>query len=430
MLRRNDGSSVIGGRSRATQRISSALAITALILGVSPARSQVWGDDKTPSPSAMAPPEPAMMDAKHSAPQFFLDEMNGALVLRPAAALRHPPGVDGILVESFLLLAVGLGTEMLSDPGAQGPATFILGRIEYMLVERRIDPETDAFVKDKLKLTGSDIDWVSCGLKMERIRDSAGKELHRMRCRGATIRTFEPFDWLALVRRLDGAPIAANEGGRVYYKIEAARKSLGYDLVLLMVDDRTAWFESEDTVKKYLRRRDPAPPKFPAGPEWDRAGKGLFAISFDNHDGSLAKGFDPASPDDALSLSQIKDVERLILSVNDAAETILEARLDCRTGESAAAISLRAVLLAKLAKMYFGGGSALHDGVEGEDSFRLAMRALAANLRVERTERAVILRTKGLELLFALSDPSKAGMKRLIDPQNQAPKAESKTKKP
>ncbi len=270
---------------------------------------------------------------------------------------------------------------------------------------------------------------MTCCLSFGRHQNPKGGELHALELGGGVaVRTVEPFDWLAFARQCGFQATAVQEAGRAYYKLEGPLKQFfGPHPCLYLADDRTAWVDDEEHIKRYLNRQNPAAPAFLTGPEWERACQGLLAVALDNHDGSFAKGYDLGRPDDAVVLALFKDVERVVLSADDTDEMSLRLTGTCRPGDSSGA-------LARSIELYVRMGLALLDQTlstdhkaDSHDPIIRMTRSLLANIRVEHSDRSVSVKTQGFGRLADLASMIEAEMKCEKKAGNPQAKAAKKT---
>ena len=386
MLRNTDGMKSSASRSHRAWRVLVAVGLTTLTLAVATIRTPARGEDHAPATKALA----------SSAPRFFCDDLSGAVVIRPAAALKHP-GVDPL----------------------------------SRLLDQSVDAFTDALhlsKKSTLRLDPKNIDWATCSLSFGRGSNPKGKALHTMQFGGLTIRTVRPFDWLAFARQCGFETTAANAAGRVYYRIAGPLKGiLGKSPCLYLADDQTVWFEEESRLKAYLSRVNHSAPTFLTRPEWERACQGLVAVALDNHDGSFTKGYDLGRPDDAVVLAIFKDVDRVTLAVDDADQMGLRVSADCHPGDASAGLARSIETYVKMCLALIDQPVPTDHEEDSHDPIIRMTKSLLSNVRVEHTDRSVTVKTQGFGRLSDLASMVEAEMKCKKKAGNQQAKAASKT---
>lgn len=377
----------IEGRSGAVWGVLGVLALSAVLTAAA------RGDDKGLSPAA--------------APCFLHTEMKGAIVIRPAAAVRH---------RWVNRLAPLLSGAMGGDLGE---------------LQRRY--KIHRFNKGQIYLECKDIEWVACCLSVSSRTGPENRRLGKMFLDFPVIRTVAPFDWLTYLREYGVEPTAVNESGRVYYKLKAPAKSkwwpekkgpfslYGFEsgACLYLVDDRTAWFALEEHIRKYLSLKNPTLPAFLRGPEWVQASKGVLAVAFDNHEGSFLSRFDPRDPNDAVVLSILKDVERVTIAAADADELFLKVSADCRPGDASAGISRVIDVFAKMWLARIEDEIANDPKLAASDPTISMAKGILSNLRIVHTDQSVKVAVRLADL-----DPHLGGK-----PKDQQANAVSKTVK-
>jgi hypothetical protein len=82
---------------------------------------------------------------------------------------------------------------------------------------------------------------------------------------------------------------------------------MGKDGYIYVADDRAL-----------INGKAPKRPGYLSGPDWERASHGLFAITINNRDGSLAKIYDLGRTDNSVVLFLFNGVGHWIYSMDDA----------------------------------------------------------------------------------------------------------------
>lgn len=316
-----------------------------------------------------------------SAPCFLEDGVKGAIVVRPAAALRRS-------------WVVGLSTWISAALGD-----------DLAGFQRRL--KADPFKKGRIEIACKDVDWVSCRLDAYQRRDDKGEQHRRITASSPVVRMVAPFDWPAYLCQFGFGLTELKESGGAYYRItvpsETNRRfakipffSKGFPAsCVYVIDDRTIWWCSEESIKGFLARKALRTPKFPTGPEWDRASAGLVAVAIDCGGGSFLKGFDDRNPGDAVALSFFKGVERMTLSLADADEMSWKLSADCRPGDASAGLSrildvVSKYMLAELDSDLADGPVAAQDDPLRESAEKM-VKELLGHVRIEHTDHAVVL---------------------------------------
>ncbi len=384
MLTHSNTPGSIEGRSGA---VWGLLALSAVL--TAPAR----GDDKGLSPAA--------------APCFFQTEMKGAIVIRPAAAVRH---------RWVNRLAAPLSEVMGGDLGE---------------LQRRC--KIHRFNKGQIYLECKDIEWLACRIAVSSRTGPGNRRFGNIHLDFPVVRTLAPFDWLTYLRQSGVEPTAVNLAGRVYYKLKAPAQSKwwperkspfsvhGFDsgACLYLADDRTAWFALEEHIKQYLSLKNPTLPAFLSGPEWVQASKGVLAVAFDNHEGSFLGRLDPRNPDDAVVLSILRDVERVTIAAADADELFLTVSADCRPGDASAGISRMIDVYAKILLARIEDELANDPRLAASDPTLSMAKGVLSSLRIVHTDQSVKIAGRFVDL-----DSHLGGR-----PKDQQAKADSKTLK-
>ena len=271
---------------------------------------------------------------------YVIEGMDGAAVIRPAAAFRHK-GLDPLL--ALVECGTGKGLPMLAK-------------------QLKVDTSQQGFLKFRLQ----DIEWVTVGVGFDRSiprnpankqrppTDAENKPMHRIAFGDPVVRMVAPFDWLAFLRqwRFDCEEVRVK--GRAYYKITGEIRRIwgGSSPCFFLPDDRTIVFAEEDAIRKIVSDNDPAPPTYLSGKAWERASRGLVAYAIKNRDDSFTKHYDLGRPDDAVVLSLFKGVDWWVFGVDDADPIVLHADATCRDRDASEAISRSLDSLIKLGRQY------------------------------------------------------------------------------
>jgi hypothetical protein len=133
----------------------------------------------------------------------------------------------------------------------------------------------------KCPLSIEQVEQVSAAVRFGRTVHE-GKELGTFMLHCTTIRTIDPFDWLAYLRTLWPTAIELHEGTRVFYKVKCPW--LGPNPCFYIADNRTLVGDEEEAIRLLLRRDKPAAPGFVLGADWKKVEHDLIAIAIDNHD--------------------------------------------------------------------------------------------------------------------------------------------------
>ncbi len=368
------------------RRLLTACGLLGLTIGVATIRGPARGAEDAPPATVPAPakagtPAPHAVEAPFE--PFYVSDtmngvftMNGVLAFRPAAAFRRTGmGRLAPLCDEALIMC-------LSELSAAC-------KVDMSRPVRRT-------------LRSQDIEWVISGVGLGRSKqkDDEGRPLHTMVFTGLTVRTVAPFDWLAFLRQWNFDFEEVREGGRVYYKVAGPlRPGLGLNPCVYLPDDRTAVFDEEAEIQKFVRRDFPAPPAYLRGPDWERVSRGLLAVAMNNQDGAFAKTYDLGRPDDAAILSLFKGVDRWVLGVDDADAIVLHADAACDGRDASEAIGRAIDSLRKLGLAAIDRAPLVTpDGVDHGGNIRM-VKALLTNLRVEPTDRSVDVRAEGFGTL-------------------------------
>jgi beta-lactamase regulating signal transducer with metallopeptidase domain len=384
MLRDQSQSKALNRTWSSAHRLLAAFALIGLTIGVAMLRGPARGAEDGPSPSAK--PVVAKTEAREPSEAFVapyvLEGMDGAAVIRPAAAFRQK-GLDPLLA----LFRAELDHDL--------PA---------LAKQLKVDTSRPGFLKLRLQ----DIEWATAGVGFDRSipkstvdkqrppADAENKPLHRFSLGGPVVRMVAPFDWLAFLRQWRFECQEVRVKGRAYYKITGEIKRIwgGTSPCFFLPDDRTIVFAEEDPIRKIAGGDDPAPPAYLRGKEWERASRGLVAIAIKNHDDSFTKHYDLGRPDDAVVLSLFKGVDWWVIGVDDADPIVLHADASCRNRDASEAITRSLDSLIKLGRRYSEHNAPkLPDGGAQDQSARM-LKSLAANVRVVQTDNAITVRAQ------------------------------------
>jgi beta-lactamase regulating signal transducer with metallopeptidase domain len=378
MLRDQSGSGTSERPASGAWRLLTGFALVALTVGVATLRGPVHGaEDVGPATSTaklLAPSSQA--DDLSLVHRYLRDGMDGLVLFRPSATIRRK-GMDRVVPLLSAVLDLNLSE---------------------IATKYAIDPHRPGFPK----LGWRELEWVACGVSFRRAHadKNAGGEPNNLLLGGLTVRTTAPFDWLAYLREWRFDLTAVREHGRVYYKMTGPlQPMLGPVPCLYLPDDRTIIFDEEKTIRTLLNRATPSVPGYLRGADWARASRGLLAVAIDNQGGKLAKRLTEGRPDGAWVQPIIQDADHWIFGIDDTDTIGLHAAVACRSVEASEPIARTIDSLRKQ------GQEALdHPDPEapaaGEVEPLLHMaRALLANLRIQRTDRSVELRAKGLGTL-------------------------------
>jgi hypothetical protein len=380
MLRRQNGTGTMDRPLSRGWRLVTTFTLLGLTLGVATLRGPARGGEGEEPATATSKVRATTTHATGTPilPPYVPEGAAGLIAFRPAAIFRRMD--SGITLP---LIAIFAGVDF-----ADLPKGF-----------KVISPDSGS-----LEIGVEDIEWVTCALSFGRVKTDAGD--NRTFVLGvSTVRTVVPFDWLAFLRQWRFGFVEARHGGRVYYKLTGPMKELlGPNPCLCLLDDRTVVFDEEESIRAFLGRKTPQTPAYILGPDWERASRGLLAVAINNENGEFKKQYDLGRPEDAVALSLFKDVNQWTLWVDDADSIALHAAATCRNGEANKTISgvIDSLLKSARALMEQPDPEALAAASrEQSRDYRVyrMLKALLANLRVERTERAVELFSHGFGTL-------------------------------
>jgi hypothetical protein len=353
-------------------RCLAALALVALTMGVATLRGPALR-------AADAPPAaPVTVDA--AAPlelRYVPQGMDGVVVVRPAALLRHKE------MERLARIVTDELFPILFEPGPP--------------------PQFKAAAGGPLKLGLEEIESVVTGIRVSG-RDDKEPAMPRLMLGGVvTIRTCAPFDWLTYLRQWGVGFEEVREDGRVFHKATGSPQFWGPNVCLYFHDRRTLVVGELSTVRAMAARPEPTTPAYLRGPDWERAGGGVIAVAIDNHDGSFPRRYDLGRPDDALFLSLFPGVDHWVISADDADPIVLHAAAACRGREASDAIVRTIETLRSVGQKALKQLEADPDDVDAPDTIAIRMaEALLAQLRVEAIGGTVRLRASGFGTLADL----------------------------
>jgi hypothetical protein len=379
MLRDQSQSRAFDRTWSSARRRLAAFGLIGLTMGVATLRGPARGAEDGPSPAAtpmIAAPKLREPSTDFVEP-YVLEGMDGVVVIRPAAAFRHK-GLEPLLA----LVRAELGQDL-----------------SFLAEQLKVDTSKPGFLKFRLQ----DIEWVTAGIGFDRsIRrdpadkhrsptDAENKPLHRISLGRPVVRMVAPFDWLAFLHqwRFDCEEVRVK--GRAYYKVTGEVKRIlgGLNPCVFLPDDRTIVFDEEDAIRKIAGGEDPAPPAYLSRKEWQRASRGLVAIAIKNRDDSFTKHYDLGRPDDAVVLSLFKGVDWWVCGVDDADPIVLHADATCRDRNASEAISRSLDSLIKLGRQYSEHNGPKLPDAGAHDQIARMLKALAANVRIVRTDNAI-----------------------------------------
>jgi beta-lactamase regulating signal transducer with metallopeptidase domain len=376
MLRNQNGTETPDRSSSKTWRGLTSLALLGLTLGVAMLRGPALAaDEPTAAPAAPKSSEPTMNEP--ITPLYVPDGVAGLIAFRPASIARRMGRSDilSILFSEFTDLDASLLDKWL-----------------------HVDASRPGF----LKLGVEDIEWATCGVRLRRVKNQQskdGRELHTLAFVGLTVRTFQPFDWLAFVRQWGVELAQVQEGGRTYFQIQGLLKPiLGPSPCVCVLDDRTIVLHEEAGIRSMLAGKAPVR-AFLDTPDWNRASRGLFALALDNQDGTIAKLYDRGQPDDAAALSLLKGVSRWTLGVEDADSLALHLSAACRDGKASETIASAIAPYLKQGRVSLEKEEPPTKAAEHDKKAYLMIKRLMANLRLQNSDRSVDLRTEGFGTL-------------------------------
>jgi hypothetical protein len=378
MLR--DGSHVTNfeGRCSRARRLLTAFGLIGLTFGVATLRGPVRGAED--SPAAPAAAAVATTDARNqtepSVPIYIREGADGVALIRPATALRHP-GMDRFLavIKEYLDKEVAFHAKRL---------------------------KIDTSRPDFLKLRAQDIEWVTGAVTFRRAKNNAkGEPVHYFGLGNPAIRMVAPFDWLAFLRQWQFACEKVGEGASAYYRVTGKLMAIfGPKITMFLPDDRTIVFEDEATIRKMAASGKPASPAFLGGPAWERTSRGLAALAIKNQDDTFTKNYDFGRPADKVMLSLFKGIDCWMFGVDDADSIVLHADATSRGREASESVSRQIDSL-----LAIGRQSLLEElnskspEVAAHELVARVLKAMAANVRVEHTDKTVTVQSRDFATL-------------------------------
>jgi len=294
----------------------------------------------------------------------------GVVTFRPAAAFRRP--------------------EM--KPLADLIDAAVVNDFESQYVKATgIDPRTPGLPR----LKAVDVEWIGSSFNLDKAPQRQGeKNLHRIVFSAASIRTVRPFDWVKFLNAWGVKTTEARESGVVFHTFNLPLVGPG-PAGIYCPDDRTLVFDDADKIRSMIRRGTGSAPAFLQNADWERAGRGLFAVAVNNQGGSFAKRYDLGRADDAVVLSFLQGVDRWVFGVDDA---------DALAVHGVAALSRPGTgeALARAIEALVKTGRTTVESVDPaaltvahhERGYRMA-KALLSGLRVHPTDRSVELKADG-----------------------------------
>jgi hypothetical protein len=255
--------------------------------------------------------------------------------------------------------------------------------------------KVDVSRPDFLKLRAQDIECLTTTITFGRGKNGSGETRHGFMFGCLTVRTVEPFDWLAFLRQWRFEWDEARVEGHDYYKIKGMFKEiLGLNPCLYLPDDRTIVYDDEDVIRKIASGKSPALPAFLRGKEWERASRGLVAVAIKNNDDTFAKHYDLGLPNDAVVLSLFKGLDAWILGVDDANAIVLHADAIGRNRNASEAVSRQINSLITLGRQFLQRLDPKSPEVASHELLDRMLEALATNVRVEHTDTAITVQAQ------------------------------------
>jgi hypothetical protein len=369
-----------GTDGRPLSRRNRTLA-TVFLLGVTAAVATLRGPARA---SEDASPAAGRADETSAPPLYVPGTMHGAIVLRPALAYRHPavkrlePQLEDFFGTNLSELWTA-AAKIMARPGA-------------------------------LRLAPEDLEWITAGVRFGHHKQPDGTWTRNFMVGCPAFRTRAPFDWLAYLRQWQFEFTEVREGKAVYYRVKGPLAgALGPDPCVYLPDDRTIVGLREQEIRK-LAEEGPLSPAFARDPEWQRACRGLAAVAFNNVGGAFVKSYDVGDPDDAVFLSLFKGVEHWVLSVDDADAIALRAVAGCLSVESCKAVASSIDALVKQSRD-FVATAAREDPKEANTPEGRMFLKLVTNLRADRGDRSIDIRTDGFGTLAEFAAMLEAGAK-------------------
>jgi hypothetical protein len=382
MLRNGTHVTSVKGRSSRARRLLIASGLIGLTVGVATLRGPARGAEDRPAAPAAA--TVAVAEAHNqpesTVPIYLREDADGMAMIRPSAALRHP-GMDRFLAV--------IKQQLDKD-------------IAWFAKRFKIDTSRPDF----LKLRAQDIEWVTGVVTFGRSRqkgDSKQEPRHTFGIGSPAIRTVAPFDWLTFLRQWRFECEKVDAGGFAYYKLKGPLMELfGPSLSMFLPDDRTIVFEDEATIRKMAGGARPPTPAFLREPAWERASRGLATLAIKNQDDTFTKKYDFGRPDeeDKLVLALLKGIDCWMFGVDDANSIVLHADAISRGREASEAVSGQIDTLLAIGRQFLLQElDPKSPEVAAHELIARVVKAMAANVRVEHTEKTVTVRTQDFATL-------------------------------
>jgi hypothetical protein len=221
-----------------------------------------------------------------------------------------------------------------------------------------------------------DIEQVTAALIVKTNKAASGPQSAAF-CHFVTVRTAGGFNWAKRLRALPGAE-EVRHAGQTYYKVPTALlggriAGANETLAVYVPDGRTAVFDSEAQVRKFLDRRGTPPPERPWAADWKRVERCVFAQAMDLTDKAwLRDRRQPEKdlPPDVVALAEKAD--RMVIGADVTDRFNFLALLRCADGKAAGELAEAARGWAPL------GLKALANGPQGE---KVGKKLLAEFLR-------------------------------------------------
>jgi beta-lactamase regulating signal transducer with metallopeptidase domain len=371
-----------------SKRMLSVMLLLSATIAAATLRGPARGDDGNRSGAANSDvaPTPPHDQASSFAMPFFRGGDDGAFLIRPAAAFRYPA------MKQLLPLCQKALDQVLFEVGKQ--------------------TDGDTSRKGVVKIRCQDVEWLTAGINFDRLtpdvlgnkrRPPSGesdKPLHRLIVGGLAVRMVAPFDWLAFLRQWGLRCEEARPGQRVYYRLTGKLKPvLGVSPSVLLLDDRTIFFDEEKVIQNLAGNNDRAPTGLVHNRDWERASRGLLALAINNHNDTFAKHYDLARADDAVVLSLFKGLDSCTLAIDDANPISLHAEASCRDRDSATAVSRSIDSLIKLGRQSIEQNAPKSPDIGVHDQIFHLLKALATNVQVDHAHNAITVRAQGFGTL-------------------------------
>ncbi len=360
-------------RGLRARRLLTMFGLIGLTIGVATLRGPVRGAEERP-PAPASPPV-ATTDARDlpepSVPLYICEGADGVALIRPAAALRHP-GLDRFLA-------------VIKEHLDEG--------INSVAKQFKIDTSRPDFVK----LRAQDIDWVTGFVTFGRAKnDAKGEPVHTFAFGASAVRMVAPFDWLAFLRQWQFACEKVGEGNSAYYRVTGELLAMfGPKMCMFLPDDRTIVFGNEATIRKMAGGAKPALPSYLRGPAWERASRGLAALAITNQDDSFTKKYDFGRPDDKLALALFKGIDCWMIGVDDSDAIVLHADATSRGREASESVSRQVDSLIAMARQFLLTElDPKSPEVAAHQLVARVIKGMAANVRVEHTDKTVTVQTR------------------------------------